>query len=75
MQHLVQSLRRERDITTLLCTHDLDEAEMLCDRILLMDGGRVLADGTPAELGPLEHLFFSLTGRVLADADAEEVGT
>src|SRR5947199_3676430 len=50
VQALLQMLRKEREITVLLCTHDMDEAAALCDRVLMMDGGRVLADGTPDEL-------------------------
>ena len=73
VQALVQELRRDRAITTLLCTHDLGEAEILCDRVVLMDQGRVLADGTPERLGPLEDLFFRLSGRALSEADQEEI--
>jgi lipooligosaccharide transport system ATP-binding protein len=36
--------------TLLLTTHYMDEAQRLCDRIVLIDGGRVLAEGSPAEL-------------------------
>jgi ABC-2 type transport system ATP-binding protein len=72
VQKMVEDMRRERDVTILVCTHDLEEAEVLCDRVLLLDRGRVLADGTPAELGPLEPLFFELSGRAMQEADAEE---
>jgi ABC-2 type transport system ATP-binding protein len=41
---------RERGGTTLLTTHYMDEAERLCDRVAIMDQGRVIALGTPAEL-------------------------
>jgi ABC-2 type transport system ATP-binding protein len=34
----------------LLTTHDLDEAGKLADRILILSGGRIIANGTPAEL-------------------------
>jgi hypothetical protein len=40
--------------------------------VLLLDRGRVLADGTPAELGPLEPLFFARSGRQLEDAEADD---
>jgi len=36
-----------------------------------MDRGRVLADGTPGQLGRLEDLFFELSGRGLEDADTK----
>jgi ABC-2 type transport system ATP-binding protein len=70
VQAMVDDLRRA-SVTTLLCTHDMEEAEALCDRVLLMDRGRVLADGTPAQLGRLENVFFELSGRALEDADTE----
>lgn len=72
VQEMVDELRAERDVTIVVCTHDLEEAEALCDRVILLDRGLVLADGTPAELGPLEPLFFTLAGRAMAEADAEE---
>ena len=36
--------------TVLLTTHDMEEAEQLCDRVAIVDHGRILAEGTPAEL-------------------------
>jgi ABC-2 type transport system ATP-binding protein len=47
---LVRDLADARETTVLLTTHDLDEAEKLADRILVLNGGRVVADGTAAEL-------------------------
>ncbi len=41
---------RQQGVTVLLTTHDLEEAERLADRIVIIDRGRVVADGTPAEL-------------------------
>jgi ABC-2 type transport system ATP-binding protein len=47
---LVQRLSGLEDTTILLTTHDLDEAEKLADRIVILAGGRIRADGTAAEL-------------------------
>ena len=41
---------RDRGVTILLVTHFMEEAERLADRVLLIDAGRVVAQGTPAEL-------------------------
>ena len=46
---LVEDLKRSRR-TVILTTHYMDEAERLCDRIAVMDRGRVIATGTPREL-------------------------
>ncbi len=43
-------LVRGLDTTILVTTHDLDEAEQLADRIVLLHDGRIIADGTPGEL-------------------------
>ena len=47
---LVCRLAEEDQTTILLTTHDLDEAEKLADRILILNGGRIIADGTAAQL-------------------------
>ncbi|AKG43004.1 ABC transporter related protein [Streptomyces xiamenensis] len=55
--------------TVVLTTHYLDEAEVLCDRVSIMDAGRILRTGPPAELiselgvDTLEDVFLQLTGR------------
>jgi len=41
---------RDRGVTILLVTHFMDEAERLCDRVVLIDAGRVIAEGSPADL-------------------------
>ncbi len=79
VQVVLETLRAEREITVLVCTHDMDEAAALCDRVLMLDGGRVLADGSPDELsarhgaGTLEAVFMHLTGKTLEAEEAEEV--
>ena len=81
VQDLVTSIRRDRAATVLLCTHDLQEAEVLCDRVVVIDHGRVLAEGTPAELirihagpdgGSLEDAFMRLTGKRLEEDEEEK---
>jgi ABC-2 type transport system ATP-binding protein len=85
VQALLHMLRAEREVTVLLCTHDMAEAAELCDRVLMMDGGRVLADGSPDELcrlhangksdPTLEDVFMHLTGKSFALAEEKEEGT
>jgi lipooligosaccharide transport system ATP-binding protein len=41
---------RQRGVTLLLTTHYMDEAEQLCDRLVVMDKGRIVAEGSPREL-------------------------
>ena len=66
--------------TILLTTHYMDEAEVLCDRVGVVDQGKLIALGAPRELiaslgapkvvvqqGTLEDVFMSLTGRHLRD--------
>jgi osmoprotectant transport system ATP-binding protein len=43
-------LHDEMDLTTVLVTHDVFEAMLLADRIVVMRAGAIVADGTPAEL-------------------------
>jgi ABC-2 type transport system ATP-binding protein len=61
----VDQLRLE-GTTVLLVTHELDEAEQLCDRVVAMRGGRVLDSGTPAALvdryGRAVTVSFTVTG-------------
>ncbi|MFC4854064.1 ATP-binding cassette domain-containing protein [Actinophytocola glycyrrhizae] len=46
----IRSLRAEHGVTVFLTTHYLEEADSLCDRILVIDNGRIVAAGTPDEL-------------------------
>jgi ABC-2 type transport system ATP-binding protein len=60
---------RDSGVTIVLVTHFMPEAERLCDRVAVIDAGRVLVTATPAELiaeagrPTLEDAFVSLTGR------------
>jgi ABC-2 type transport system ATP-binding protein len=82
VQEFVEEIRREHDATIVLTTHDMDEAERLCDRIGLLNDGRLVAEGTVAELkatvdnaraggATMHDVFMTHTGRSLDD-DIEE---
>ena len=69
VQEFIRMVRRTHDTTTLLCTHDMAEAEALADRVGILDGGRLLALDTAAALRrrydapSLEDAFLAATGR------------
>ena len=76
VQAFVEELRQTHDATILLTTHDMHEAEALCDRIAILDEGRIVALDTPAGLkklvpqqnggeSTLEDVFMALTGKQL----------
>lgn len=46
---LIQRLANERSLTVVLVSHDLNVASLLCDRMLIMKDGGIVAQGTPAE--------------------------
>ena len=68
-------------MTIVLTTHNMEEAENLCDRIAIMDKGKVIAEDTPESLimkyasqpptaplhGNIEDVFLALTGHELRD--------
>jgi lipooligosaccharide transport system ATP-binding protein len=41
---------KQSGVTLIITTHYMDEAEQLCDRLVVMDGGRIVAEGSPAAL-------------------------
>jgi ABC-2 type transport system ATP-binding protein len=76
VQAFVRELREVHDATIVLTTHDMYEAEALCDRIAILDDGRIVALDTPAGLKKLiprhngneptlEDVFMTLTGKEL----------
>jgi ABC-2 type transport system ATP-binding protein len=78
VQTFIEEVRDTHDATIVLTTHDLDEAERLCDRIALINDGRMVAEGTPPELmaliardygkePTLENVFMTFTGKSLDD--------
>jgi ABC-2 type transport system ATP-binding protein len=86
VQRFVQQMRTQHDTTIFLTTHDMDEADRLCDRIAVIDSGRIVALDTPEELkrtvgarngsngaATMEEVFLALTGKSLDD-DTEPAG-
>ena len=60
--------------TVLFISHYLEEAETICNRVGLMDGGKIVLEGNPTELAKsnpecknLEALYFKLTGKQMRD--------
>lgn len=78
VQEFIREVRSEHDATILLCTHDLAEAEVLADRIGVLDRGELLALEPVGELmtrygaATLEEAFFSATGRTFEDEGGDE---
>ncbi len=63
---------KARDTTLILTTHYMEEAEVLCDRVAIMDSGRIITVDTPSRLvslhgGNLEDVYLKLTGRSLKE--------
>lgn len=50
IRHFIRHINRERGATILLTTHDLQDVEKLCDRVMIIDHGRLLFDGALNEL-------------------------
>jgi ABC-2 type transport system ATP-binding protein len=77
VQAFIREVRTTHDTTTLLCTHDMAEAEALADRVGILDGGRLLALEPPRALTrryrarSLEDAFLAATGRALEDEQEE----
>lgn len=63
---------KSKGTTLILTTHYMEEAEKICDRVAIMDSGRIITIDTPSRLtaahgGTLEEVYLKLTGRSLAD--------
>jgi len=81
VQAVVRELNRDFGVTILLTTHDMLEAESLCERIAIIDGGKIVALDTPSALKrliprnghepTLEDVFLELTGKKLVKEDEE----
>ena len=51
VRELIVQLSRKEGRTVVLCTHNLVEAQRLCDRVIVLEHGKMLALGAPSELG------------------------
>lgn len=81
VQAFIREVREQHDATVLLTTHDMAEAELLCDRVAFLAGGRIVAEGTPTELRrrvadrlgcdletvTMETVFMEITGRSIEE--------
>src|SRR5262245_10942044 len=76
---MLRRIKAERDLTVLITTHYMDEADKLCDRIAIVDHGKLVVLDTPAALKAsipgrapesvtLDDVFVHYTGRDLRDA-------
>jgi ABC-2 type transport system ATP-binding protein len=82
LQEFILRIRDEHDATIVLVTHDMEEAERICDRVAIIDEGRFVAMGTVEELKELcsdngsikslEDVFIALTGRSMEEAEEDD---
>jgi len=83
VQAFIREVREAHHATVLLTTHDMEEADRLCDRIAIIDDGSIVALNTPDGLKAsvpsdngdnttMEDVFIALTGRTFEDAEAEK---
>src|SRR5712691_6128451 len=89
VQTFVKELRDEHDATILITTHDMDEAEALCDRVAIIDQGRIVAMGEAGELKrivaermgrnepvTMQEVFMHYTvAHLITDADIDRYGS
>jgi ABC-2 type transport system ATP-binding protein len=59
VRHLIREMAKTKAI--ILSTHILEEVDAVCTRAMIISEGKLVADGTPAELSPLDDVFRRLT--------------
>jgi len=80
VQAFIEEIRNDRNAVIVLTTHDMAEAERLCDRVAIIDNGKFIAEGTVKELlamvpakenttTTMEDVFIELTGKELEEGD------
>ncbi|MDR0536927.1 MAG: ABC transporter ATP-binding protein [Tannerellaceae bacterium] len=75
--NILDGLKKKGNTTLILTTHYMEEAETLCDHIIIIDEGKILREGRLKDLlddksRNLEELFINLTGKKLSDDDLIE---
>ncbi|MDR0681341.1 MAG: ABC transporter ATP-binding protein [Dysgonamonadaceae bacterium] len=70
--NILKNLKEKRETTLILTTHYMEEAESLCDHIIIIDEGKLLREGKLKDLldknnRNLDELFINLTGKTLSD--------
>ena len=80
VQAFIEEIRQERNAVIVLTTHDMAEAERLCDKIAIIDKGQFIAEGTVEDLiasapsqngvpATLEDVFIALTGKGIEEEE------
>jgi lipooligosaccharide transport system ATP-binding protein len=69
----LEELRRLSGVTILISTHYMEEAEKLCERLLVIDRGQILATGTPRELVRAQMSHYALEVRDVGDLPLQPV--
>jgi ABC-2 type transport system ATP-binding protein len=72
--NILRELKDQGETTLILTTHYMEEAESLCDRIIIIDEGKIIKEGKLEDLldensRNLDELFINLTGKTLQDTD------
>lgn len=85
VQRLINEMKNNMKTTVLLTTHDMEEAEKLCDHVSIIHQGRIVVEGTPRDLKlkvsekvrdpTFEDVFMEYTGVSFDEAEFQEVET
>lgn len=73
----IKKMNKEEKMTVFFTTHYIEEADKMADRVIVIDKGKIISEGTPTEIKAttgkdnLEEAFISLTGHEIRDEKAE----